>query len=360
MKIVNVVLFSTICVVFGFILGKNFSNIRLWNSKSEETKIIRKKNKKGVSDMTYDVMILGSGPAGLTAAVYASRAQLRTIVFEGSNPGGQLMTTTAVENWPGDKTIQGPDLMMKMQEHAKHYGAELVSEKIASVDFLQKPLIVKTAGGKEFKGKTIIIATGAKGRKLGCPGEKEYFAKGVSTCATCDGLFYQDKDVVMVGGGDVAMVESEHLLHIVKSITIVQRSEKISALDPIKFKVIDHPKVKILYNSTVQEIKGDGDHVTSLVVKNSKTNQEEEIKTGGVFVAIGYIPNTDLFKGHLEIEKNGCLKIHDHSKTSVEGVFAAGDVSDPKYKQAITSAGVGCMAALDAQRHISLKNNDKK
>ncbi len=301
----------------------------------------------------YDVAIIGSGPAGLTAGIYSSRAQLKTIVIEGNQPGGQLMTTTAVENWPGEISIQGPDLMLKMREQTEHCGATLLQESIVSVDFSKRPFTLTSSSGAVIEAKSVIIATGASHKKLGCPGEQEYFSKGVAVCATCDAPFYRDKEVVVVGGGNTAVTEVEHLTHHVKKITVIQISEALSANDPIKFKVLDHPKVSFMYNSIVKEIKGNGNNVTGLTIENTQTKEITELSANGVFVAIGFNPNTELFNGQLERDRIGYITVTNNTITSVEGVFAAGDVSDWRYRQAITSAGMGCQAALDAQTFLA-------
>ena len=296
--------------------------------------------------------IIGSGPAGLTAGIYASRAQLSTIVFEGDLPGGQLMTTTKVENWPGFVEIDGPDLMLDIRKHAEHYGAKLVQEKITDVDFKNKPFTLISQGGNKIQAKSVIVASGASSKKLGCPGEKEYFAKGVSTCATCDAPFYRDKEVIIVGGGDTAVVEAEHLSRFATKITIIQILDKLSGKDPLKFKVMEDPKVNFMFNSTVKEIKGDGNQVTEVVVENVNDKSITNVSTQGVFLAIGYKPNTDMFKGQLDLDNFGYVALKDETRTSVDGVFAAGDVADYVYRQAIVSSGAGCKAALDAQAYL--------
>ncbi len=302
--------------------------------------------------MNYDVAIIGSGPAGLSAGIYASRGQLKTIIIEGNHPGGQLMTTTVVENWPGDISIQGPDLMLKMRDQAKHCGSELLSETVTKVDFSQRPFTLTTSSGKTIQARSVIIATGASHKKLGCLGEKEYFSKGVAVCAVCDAPFYRDKEVVVVGGGNTAVTEVEHLTHHAKKVTVIQISDALSATDPIKFKILDHPKVSFIYSSIVKEIKGDGEKVTGLMVENTLDKSLTELKADGIFVAIGFNPNTELFKDQLERDKIGYLEVTKNTITSVAGVFAAGDVADWKYRQAITSAGMGCIAALDAQAFL--------
>lgn len=303
--------------------------------------------------MKYHLAIIGSGPAGLTAGIYASRAKLNTIVFEGNQPGGQLTTTTDVENWPGDTSVEGPALMERMQAQARKCGAELKQANIKSVNFDQRPFELTTDSGKTFFADSIIIATGSSNKKLGCIGEKEYFSKGVSTCATCDGAFYHNREVIVVGGGNTAMTEAEHLRHIAKKVTVIHILDQVTANDPIKDKVLESKNVEFIYNSTISEIKGDGNKVTEVVIENQKDKSTTTLKTDGIFIAIGFTPNTSLFKDKLAMDQYGYLTLRGHTQTSVDGVFAAGDVADYLYRQAITSAGMGCMASLDCQRYLS-------
>ena len=305
--------------------------------------------------MKYQVAIIGSGPAGLTAGVYAARAKLSTIVFEGNQPGGQLTTTTMVENWPGETSILGLDLMEKMRDHAKKYGCLLAQKSITKVDLSAQPYKLYTEGNEVIEAESLIIATGSSNKKLGCAGEAEYFSKGVSTCATCDAPFYSNKEVIVVGGGNSAVTEAEHLLHFASKVTVVHILDQLTATDPIKDKVLNSSKAAFMYNSTVVEIQGDGQRVTHVVIENQKDKSQTTIKADGVFVAIGFNPNTQLFKDQLKIDQYGYLVLSGHTQTSKEGVFAAGDVADFLYRQAITSAGMGCMAALDAQRYLSQK-----
>jgi len=307
------------------------------------------------SSPLYDVAIIGSGPAGLTAGIYASRAKLNTVIIQGPVPGGQLTTTTKVENWPGNISILGPDLMENMMKHAQACGSTMLMDTITSVNFSQKPFSLTTEQGTIINARSVIVATGASNRKLEVPGEQQYFAKGVSTCATCDAPFYQDKEVIVVGGGDSAMIEADHISHFAKKVTIIHILDQLTGKDPIKFDIMKNPKITILYSSTVVEIKGDGEKVTNVVVQSQKDKKQTTIATNGVFIAIGLNPNTDLFKNQLTIDAHGFLVVNNHTKTNIEGVFAAGDVSDYRYRQAITSAGVGCMAALDAQTFLSTK-----
>lgn len=302
----------------------------------------------------YNVIIIGSGPAGLTAAVYAGRAFLKPMIIEGPNPGGQLMGTTAVENWPGEKSIMGPQLMMNMREHAKHFGATFSSGSVKSVDFKQHPFTV-TTDKETFKTKSVIIAAGASPNKLKCPGEEEYWGKGVTTCAVCDGAFYPQKEVIIVGGGDTAMEDASFMTKYTDKITIVHILDKLTASPAMQKRVLDNPKIKVIYSSTISTIKGDGSHVTEVEVTNQKTNEKQTLKADVIFLAIGQKPNTNIFEGQLTKDKMGYLELKDKTKSSVEGVFIAGDIADFHYKQAIVSAGSGCMAALDAQRYLELK-----
>jgi len=301
----------------------------------------------------YNLIILGSGPAGLTAAIYSSRAKLEPLVVSGPHPGGQLMGTTAVENWPGEISIMGPDLMIKMEEHAKKFGASFLPETVTKVDFSNKIFKIFTDHNKELQAKSLIISTGAVPKKLNCPGEKEYWGKGVTTCAVCDGAFYKDLPVVIVGGGDTAVEDASFMTRFTDNITIVQNLDKLSASPIMQDRVLNNPKIKIIYNSTVSKILGDNNKVNSLEIKNLKTNNTQVINTSGLFIAIGFNPNTSIFKNKLDLDNYNYLKITNKTHTSVPGVFAAGDVFDYKYRQAITSAGSGCMAALDAEKYLS-------
>ncbi|MCX5924970.1 MAG: thioredoxin-disulfide reductase [Candidatus Dependentiae bacterium] len=299
------------------------------------------------------LVIIGSGPAGLTAAIYAARANLQPVVIEGSAPGGQLMGTSYVENWPGEKSILGPKLMMNMRDHAKHFGAQFISENVTSVDFSQRPFTILTERNKEIKAHSVIIATGAVPNRLGCPGEDTYWGSGVTTCAVCDGAFYPDKNVLVVGGGDTAMEDASFLKKFTKKITVVQIMDTLTASHAMKQRILDDPDITVLYNSTVTDIQGDGQHVTGATILNQKTGEKTTVETDGIFIAIGLKPNTKPFEGQITLNKWGYVQVENNTRTSVEGVFAAGDVFDYRYKQAITSAASGCMAALDAERYLS-------
>jgi len=300
----------------------------------------------------HNLIIIGSGPAGLTAGIYASRANLKPMIIEGKNVGGQLMGTTLVENWPGNISILGPNLMINMRQHAQHFGSTFISEEVVRVNFKERPFSVITNKNKEFKAHSIIIATGATPKRLGCPGEDLYWAKGVSTCAVCDGAFYKDKSVIVVGGGDTAMEDASFLTNFTDKITIVHIQDQLTASAAMQQRVLNNPKITILYNSTVTEIKGDKNHVTHALITNQITKETTDMASDAVFVAIGLNPNTQIFKNQVVLTKNGYLQLENNTHTSVPGVFGAGDVADYKYRQAITSAGIGCMAALDAERYL--------
>jgi thioredoxin reductase (NADPH) len=299
-----------------------------------------------------NLVIIGSGPAGLTAGIYAARANLNPFIVEGKDAGGQLMGTSYVENWPGTKSILGPQLMIAMREHAKGLGCTIVPGWVTSVDFSKQPFVLNLPNDKQLRARSVIIATGATAKRLGCPGEDTHWGKGVTTCAVCDGTFFKDKPVVIVGGGDTAMEDASFMTNFTDQITVVHILDKLTASAAMQERVVNNPKIKIIYNSTVTEIQGDGKQVTGAIITNQKTSEKQQLSINAVFVAIGLNPNTELFKGQLELEKNGYLKLKNNTHTSVAGVFGAGDVSDYRYRQAITSAGAGCMAALDAEKYI--------
>ena len=302
----------------------------------------------------HRVIIIGSGPAGLTAATYTARAGLSPVVFEGKNPGGQLMTTSAVENWPGEISIQGPALMKKLDDHAKACGARMIGQTIVAVDLKEKPYRVTTNTNEVHTTDSIIVACGATHRRLGCPGESDYWGKGVAVCATCDAPFYKDKHVVIVGGGNTAVTDAMALVRHAKKVTIVQILEKLSATDPIKDKVLAHDRIEIVPLHTVDKIHGDGTRVTGVTITSQKDGLQRDLSCDGVFIAIGMRPNTVLFEGKLPLDKWGYIRRHEGTTvTDVPGVFAAGDVSDHRYRQAITSAGEGCQAALDCEYYLT-------
>jgi thioredoxin reductase (NADPH) len=308
--------------------------------------------------MPEKLIIIGSGPAGLTAGIYAARANLNPLIIEGKNPGGQLIGTTAVENWPGERSIMGPVLMKKMREHAQAFGCRFLPPEITRVDFSQPPFTLWTNKQEKLQAHAVILANGATPKKLNCPGEDTYWGKGVTTCAVCDGAFYPGKNVVIVGGGDTAMEDASFMTKFTNKITIIQLLDKLTASHATQECLRKNKNIKVLYNSTVTEIKGDGNHVTEVIVTNKKTNKAESIPTDAVFIAIGLTPNTAFLKGQVELTVYGHVALTNHdikTATSIPGVFAAGDIADSRYRQAIASAGTGCMAALDAERYLSEK-----
>ena len=305
-----------------------------------------------MNENIHPLIIIGAGPAGLTAAIYAARANLNPILIEGPKPGGQLMGTTAIENWPGSTNISGPELMINMQEHAKKFNIKTISGSVTDLSITERPFSVIIDGKQELKAHSIIMATGATPNKLRCPGEEEFWGKGVSTCAVCDGAFYQNKNVVVVGGGDSSMESASFLARNHNKVTIIHITDKLTASHAMQQRVLSKPGFEIIYNSTVTEIKGINGKVTGVTITNQNTKEKQDIPADAVFLAIGLKPNTDIVKNQLEKTHFGHIKVHDHVKTSVQGVFAAGDVQDPKYRQAIVSSGFGCIAALEAERFL--------
>lgn len=303
----------------------------------------------------YDVIIIGSGSAGYTASVYSCRAGRKTLLLAGSIPGGQLMITSDVENYPGfPEGILGPELMEKLRKQAERFGPEIVYDDVANVDFTRRPFTV-TAGKHSYEGKTVIIATGANAKWLEIPSETRFKGKGVSSCATCDGFFFKDKEVIVVGGGDTAMEEASFLANITRKVTVVHRRDKLRASQIMQDRVVKNPRIQFAWDSTVREVLGDRT-VTGVRLGNLKTGKETKLNTDGVFVAIGHEPNTQVFKGSVDLDSKGYIVTKDETETSVPGVFAAGDVRDYKYRQAITAAADGCKAAIDADRFLSEHN----
>ena len=303
--------------------------------------------------MHHKLIIIGSGPAGYTAAIYAARAELHPIVFIGDQPGGQLTTTTEVENWPGEPDgIQGTDLMEKLKKQAERFGAEIAGKTVTEVGLSSRPFVVKT-GSDTYSADAVIIATGASARWLGIPGEDRFKGKGVSACATCDGFFFRDKKVVMVGGGDTAMEEANFLTRFAESVTVLVRRDELRASKIMQERALANPKIKFMYFTEAKELIGD-QKLEKIRVINNQTNEEHDVPADGFFVTIGHKPNTDFLAGQIELDAKGYIKnVPGTAKTNVEGVFACGDVIDPYYRQAITSAGTGCWAALDAERWLS-------
>ncbi len=300
------------------------------------------------------VIIIGAGPAGYTAAIYLARAGLSPLMFEGDQPGGQLTTTTDVENFPGfPEGVTGPDLMEAMRKQALRFGTEIVSARVDSVDFLERPFTVKS-GDRTEKCSTVIIATGATAKRLGLESERRLYGRGVSACATCDGFFFRGKDVAVVGGGDTAMEEAVFLTRFANSVTVIHRRDALRASKAMEAKAKANPKIRFRWNATVDEVLGvETGKVTGIRLKDTKTGELSEMKLDGVFAAIGHEPNTALFRGQLTLDHQGYVVTHQHTETSVTGVFACGDVQDARYRQAVTAAGTGCMAALDAQRYLA-------
>ncbi len=303
------------------------------------------------------VLIIGSGPAGYTAAVYAARAMLKPILISGMEVGGQLSTTTDVENYPGfSKVIQGPWLMEQMKDQAKAVGTELITDHIASVNLKSKPFEVIGDGGQKYTGDSIIISTGAQARWLNLESEQKYRGFGVSACATCDGFFFKDKTVAVVGGGNAAVEEAMFLTKFASKVKLIHRRNALRAEKLLQKKLMANKKIEIIWDAVVEEVIGNKDpkNVTGLKIKNVKSNKVEELKIDGLFIAIGHDPATQLFKDQLKMDKEGYLITKpDSTQTNVPGVFAAGDVKDKVFRQAVTAAGMGCMAALEAEKHLT-------
>jgi len=302
----------------------------------------------------YDVIVIGSGPAGLTAAVYSGRALLKTLVIAGAVPGGQLMLTTEVENFPGfEEPVLGPDLIQRMTKQAERFGAEFVQDDATGVDFKTRPLKVKTAS-ETYESNAVIIATGASAKWLGLDSETRLRGKGVSSCATCDGFFFRGKDTVTIGGGDVAMEDTIFLTKFVNHATIVHRRKELRASKILQERAFKNPKISFVWDTIVEEVLGDR-KVEGVRIGNVKTGKQDVLKCDGVFIAIGHQPNTAMFQGQIELDQKGYVVISQGTATSVEGVFAGGDVRDFHYRQAVTAAGDGCRAAMDAEYYLEEK-----
>ncbi|MGD8339267.1 MAG: thioredoxin-disulfide reductase [Gammaproteobacteria bacterium] len=312
-----------------------------------------------MTDKHYPLVIIGSGPAGYTAAIYAARAALEPVLFTGIEVGGQMTTTTDVDNWPGDaEGVQGPELMERMKRQAERFGTQLIYETVNAVDFSKRPLELSTDGGT-CTADAVIVATGASAKYLGLPSEEAFKGKGISACATCDGFFFRNQPVAVIGGGNTAVEEALYLANIASKVTVVHRRDEFRAEKILSKRLIDKARegnVEILWDHTLDEVLGDDNGVTGARLAHVKSDATQQIEAQGIFIAIGHKPNTDIFVGQLEMD-GGYISLDKSSTfataTSVEGVFAAGDVADPVYRQAVTSAGAGCMAALDAERFLA-------
>ena len=322
-------------------------NSSLWflEKRAEDTPMV----------MKTKTLILGSGPAGYTAAIYAARANLSPLLLKGLQPGGQLTITTDVENYPGfPEGIQGPEMMERFENQAARFGTEILPDTATEVDLSKRPFVVKTNLGNEFHCETLIISTGASANYLGLENEQKLQGRGVSACATCDGFFFKDKDVCIVGGGDSACEEALYLTHHASKVHMLVRRDQFRASKIMQKRVFDNPKIEVQWNTSVVDVLDPAEgKVTALKLRNNKTGEEFLQKTDGLFLAIGHTPNTELFKGVLECDDKGYLKTKpDRTATSIEGVFACGDVQDPFYRQAITAAGTGCMAAIEVEKFL--------
>jgi len=300
------------------------------------------------------ILVIGSGPAGYTAAIYAARANLAPLMLTGLQYGGQLMLTTTVENFPGlAEGVQGPELMEMMQKQAARFGADMVPEDATAVDFSRRPFVVK-AGNVSYEAETVVIATGASAKLLGLPAESKLMGRGISTCATCDGFFFKDQNIMVVGGGDSALEEALYLSRLGRRVDVVHRRDTLRASKIMQERALKNPKIDFIWDTVIEDILGvDGGKVTGVRLRNVKTNTSSERAVDGLFVAIGHQPTTEIFRGQVELLPNGYIKVKPGTtQTSVPGVFAAGDVQDFTYRQAVTAAGTGCMAALEAERYL--------
>lgn len=313
---------------------------------------IRSDDKKPETRKKFDVIIIGAGPAGYTAAIYTSRAKRETLIISGILPGGQLMLTTEVENFPGFANgIMGPELMTTMRQQAERMGTTIIDDEVVNVDFRHKPFKILTYS-EEYEANSVIIATGATPRKIGAKGEQEFSARGVSYCATCDGPFFKNQEIVVAGGGDSAMEEAIFLTKFANKVHVIHRKDKLRASKVMQDRAFENQKIQFHWNTVIEEIKGN-QKVNQITVKNTATNKMDTLEVGGIFVAIGHEPNTKLFQGQIDLDANGYIALKNHTQTNVEGVFAAGDVHDHRYRQAITAAAFGCMAAIDVDKYLS-------
>ena len=304
------------------------------------------------SKTTYDVIIIGAGPAGYTAGIYCSRARHDTLIISGLLPGGQLMNTTDVENYPGfEEGIMGPDLMLTMRKQAERMDTTIIDDVVVNVDFRAKPFKVLT-GSEEYEAKAVIVCTGATPRKIGIEGEQTFSGKGVSYCATCDGAFFRNQDIAVVGGGDTCMEEAIFLTKFASKVHIIHRRDTFRASKIMQDRALSNENIQVHWNSEIEDIKGD-QKVQQIILKDTKTGENKTLEMGGVFVAIGHEPNTELFKNQLEMDENGYIIQKQNTETSVKGVFTAGDVHDHRYRQAVTAAGFGCMSAIDVDKYLS-------
>jgi thioredoxin reductase (NADPH) len=302
--------------------------------------------------MAHDLIIIGGGAAGLTAAIYAGRAAIKPLVLGGAMPGGQIASTNLVENYPGfPEGINGFELAFAFQQQAEHFGAEIVPEAVSEVDFSVHPLIVRTRN-QAYEARTVIIATGAFPRRLGIPGEKEFFGRGVSTCATCDGALFRDKGVTVIGGGDSAIDEGLFLTKFARQVTVVHRRDQLRASKQLQDRAFASPRMRFVWDSVAEEILGEHT-VAGVRVRNVQTNETQVIETNGVFVYVGLIPATKIFQGQIELDSAGYILTDDHQRTNVPGVFAAGDVQNPEFRQCVVAAGSGATAAIQAERYLS-------
>lgn len=300
-----------------------------------------------------NVIIIGSGPAGLTAGLYAARAELKPLLLTGNELGGQISLTTDVENYPGfPEAITGPELIERMREQAEKFGCRIEQDYVTRVDFLRHPFIIETGNSRRYAAKAVIVATGATPRRLGVPGEQEFTGRGVSYCATCDGFFFRGKELVVVGGGDSALEEGLFLTRFATKVRIVHRRDQLRASQILQRRAFANEKIEFIWNSVVTAIHGDGS-VRSVTLKNVKTGEESELRTDGVFIYIGHIPNTQLFVGQLEMDPDGYLIVDKRMRTNIPGVFAAGDVQDRYFRQVATAVGQGCAAAMEAEKFIA-------
>ena len=313
---------------------------------------IRSDNKKPEVKKKFDVIIIGAGPAGYTAAIYTSRAKRETLIISGILPGGQLMLTTEVENFPGfAKGIMGPELMTTMREQAERMGTTIIDDEVVNVDFKHKPFKILTYS-EEYEADAVIIATGATPRKIGAKGEQEFSARGVSYCATCDGPFFKNQEIVVAGGGDSAMEEAIFLTKFANKVHVIHRKDTLRASKVMQDRAFENKKIQFHWNSVIEEIKGN-QKVNQITVKDITTNKMNTLEVGGLFVAIGHEPNTKLFQGQIDFDGQGYIALKNHTQTNVDGIFAAGDVHDHRYRQAITAAAFGCMAAIDVDKYLS-------